>query len=190
MNNAMHVHSHLKIICTYHTHLLYSIFLSGIPISAKLQLESQEFILFHPVLIAYPTHHSWITTTHVSLGDLNKQWKMFLQQKARSQQLLNSLHWKPLVPSYLLSALQAELANLDSICTSYKPLILTATQLLKRESLFKGMSTLNKCTKRSLLPFLGNALSCLTRTATTKDIRDTKRRVNQLIECKLNNRIL
>ena len=44
------------------------------------------------------------------------------------------------------------------------------------------MSTLNKHTKRSLLPFLGDALSWLNRTAMTKDIRDIKRRVNQLVE--------
>ena len=93
---------------------------------------------------------------------------MFLQQKARSQQLLKSLHWKPLAPSYLLPALQVELANWDSICTSYKPLIITATQLLKREPSFNGMSTLNGGTKRSLLPFLGDALSWLTRTAMTR----------------------
>ena len=95
-----------------------------------------------------------------------------LQQKARWQQLLNSLHQKPLAPSYLPSALQVELMNLDSIYALYKPLILTATQLLKREPSFNGMSTLNKYTKGSLLPFLGDALSWLTRTATIKDHRD------------------
>ena len=35
---------------------------------------------------------------------------------------------------------------------------------------------------RSLLPFLGDTLRWLTRTATTKDVRDIKRRVNQLIK--------
>ena len=90
--------------------------------------------------------------------------------------------WIPLAPSYLLSALQVELANLDSIYTLYKPLILTATQLLKKEPSFNGMSPVNKCTKRSLLPFLMDALSWLTGTATTKDVKDIKRRVNQLIE--------
>ena len=72
--------------------------------------------------------------------------------------------------------------NLDSIYTSYKPLILTATQLPRGEPSFNGMSTLHGCTKRSLLPFLGDALRWLTRTAMTKDVRDIKRRVNQLIE--------
>ena len=97
-------------------------------------------------------------------------------------QLLNSLQWKPLAPSYLLSALQAELANLDSIYTSYKPLILTVTQQLKREPSLNGMSPFSKCTMRSLLPFLGDALSWLMQTATTRDVRDIKKRVNQLIE--------
>ena len=52
---------------------------------------------------------------------------MFVQQMGRTQHLLNSLQQKPLSPSYILSALQAEIANLYSIYTSYKPLILTAT---------------------------------------------------------------
>ena len=43
------------------------------------------------------------------------------------------------------------------------------------------MSPFNKCTKRSLLPFLEDALSWLTGTATTKDVRSIKNRVNQLI---------
>ena len=38
----------------------------------------------------------------------------------------------------------------------------------------------NKCNRRSLLPFLGNALSWLTGTATSKDVTSTKKRVNQL----------
>ena len=94
----------------------------------------------------------------------------------RMQQLLNSPQQRPLAPTYILSTLQAELANLDSIYTSYKPLILTATQLLRKEPTFDGMSTFNKCTKRSLLPYLGDALSWVTGTATTKDVRSIKNR--------------
>ena len=115
-------------------------------ISATFKQESWESILFQLVLKAYPIHHSWIITTHVSLGNLEKQWKMFVQQMERMQQLLNSLQQKPLAPTYILSALQVELANFDNICTSYKPFILTATQLLRREPTFNGMSTFNKCT--------------------------------------------
>ena len=35
--NAVHVNNHLYIVCNYHTHLFYSIFLLGIPFSATLQ---------------------------------------------------------------------------------------------------------------------------------------------------------
>ena len=98
---------------------------------------------------------------------------MFVQQIGRTQQLLNSLQQKPLVPTYILSALQAELAKLDSIYTSYKPLILTATQLLRRGPTFDGVLPFNRHTKRSLL--------LLTGTAATKDVRSIKDRVKQLI---------
>ena len=143
--------------------------------SATFEQMSWESILFHQVLKAYPTIHSWIMTTQVSLGDLEKQSKMFIQQKTRSQQLLDSPQWKPLATNYLLSALQAELANLDSICTSYKPLILTVTQLLKREPSFNDMLPLSKHANRSLLPFLGDTITWLTGTTMTKDVKDIKK---------------
>ena len=95
---------------------------------------------------------------------------MFVQEMGGTQQLLNSLQQKPLAPTYILSALQAEPANLDSIYTSYKPLILTVTLLLKRELTFNSMSPFNRHTRRSLLPFLGEILSWLTGTAKTKDV--------------------
>ena len=44
-----------------------------------------------------------------------------------------------------------------------------------------GVSTSNRHARRSILPFLGDALSCFTGTATTKDISSVKKRVNQLI---------
>ena len=96
--------------------------------------------------------------------------------------LLNSLQQKSLAPNYLLSALQAESTNLDSIYISYNLLILTVAQLMNRGPSFNGMSPLSKCAKRSLLPFLGDALSWLTRTARTRNIRNIKKRVNQLIK--------
>ena len=88
----------------------------------------------------------------------------------RTHQLLTSLLWKPSTPTQLLSALEAELNNLNSIHTSYQPLILTATQLLKKEPSFNGIPVSSKYKRRSLLPFLGDALSWLTGAATTKDI--------------------
>ena len=95
-----------------------------------------------PVLKAYPTYHSWIITAQLSLGILEKQWRKFSKQMGRTQQLLNSIQQKPLAPTYLISALQAELTNLDSIYTSYKPLILTATQLLRSKPSFDRVSPL------------------------------------------------
>ena len=126
-------------------------------------------------------HHSWIITAHVSLGNLEKQWRMLIKQMERMQQLLNSIQQKPLAPTHMISTMQAELTNLDSIHTSYRPLILAATQLLKIQPSFNGVSTSNRHTRRSLLPFLGDALSWLTGTATTKDVRSIKKRANQLI---------
>ena len=84
---------------------------------------------------------------------------MFVRQMEILQQILNSLQQKPLSPTYMISALQVELTNVDSIYTFYKPLILTDTQLLRRELTFDEICPLNGCTKRSLLPFLGDALS-------------------------------
>ena len=45
--------------------------------------EDGESVLFQPVLKAYPMHHSWIITAHVSLGNLEKQWRMFIKQMER-----------------------------------------------------------------------------------------------------------
>ena len=69
----------------------------------------------------------------------------------RTQLLVNSLQQKPLAPTYMISALQAEHTNLDSIYTLCKPLILTATQLLRRDPTFIGISPFNRHTRRNLL---------------------------------------
>ena len=99
----------------------------------------------------------------------------------RTQQLLDSLLQKPLAPTHLLSTLEAELTNLDGIYTSYKPLILAATQLLKKEPSFNGVLVSNKCMRRSLLPFLGDALSWLIGTAMIRDVSSIEKSINQLI---------
>ena len=52
---------------------------------------------------------------------------------------------------------------------------------MNTESSFDESSSYNKHIKRSLLPFLGNALSWLTGTANTKDVTGIKKRVNQFI---------
>ena len=50
---------------------------------------------------------------------------------------------------------------------------------------FDRNSNYNKCVRRSLLLFLGDALSWLTGTATSKDVNSIKKRVNQLIATQL-----
>ena len=125
-------------------------------------------------------------TAHVSLGNMEKQWKLFTREMIRTHQLLPSLLWKPSAPTQLLSGLEAELNNLNSICTSYQPLIRAATQLLKKEPSFERIPVSSKHMRRSLLPFLGDTLSWLTGTATTKDINAIKTRINQLITTQQN----
>ena len=94
-------------------------------------------------------------TAHVSLGNMEKQWKLFTRQMIRTHQLLPSLIWKTAAPTLLLTGLEAELNNLNSIYTSYQPLIKAATQLLQKEPSFDSIPVSSKHMKKSLLPFLG-----------------------------------
>ena len=81
----------------------------------------------------------------------------------------------------MISALQAELTNLDSIYTSYRPTILTATQLLRSEPTFDGVSPFNRNTRRKILPFYRRCTKLAHRNRHTKDVNSIKNRVNQLI---------
>ena len=126
--------------------------------------DNRESVLFQPILKAYPTHHSWMITAHVSLGNMEKHWKLFTKQMIKTHQLLPSLLWKPADPTQLVSGLDEEFIKLNNIYTSYQPLIQAATQLHQREPSFDGMPVSSKCMKKSLLPFLGDALSWLTGT--------------------------
>ena len=58
-----------------------------------------ESVIFQPVLQTYPTHHSWIITAHISLGNLECHWKAFYRQLARTQQLLCSVDLQPYINS-------------------------------------------------------------------------------------------
>ena len=89
------------------------------------------------------------------------------QKMIRTHQLLPSLIQKPATPTHLLTWLEAELNNLNSIYTSYQPLIQAATHLLQKEPSFDGIPVSSMCMERSLLPFLGDAFSWLTGTTTT-----------------------
>ena len=53
--------------------------------------------------------------------------------------------------------------------------------LLNTNPPFDGQSQSHICCRRSLLPFLGDALRWLMETATTKDVNSIKTRINQLI---------
>ena len=97
-------------------------------------------------------------------------------------QLLQFLSQQPPTPTHLLATLQVELTNINDIYISYTPVIIPAINLLNMNPSFDGHSSHNNHLKRSLLPFLGDALSWLTGTATTKDVNSIKDRVNQLME--------
>ena len=92
------------------------------------------------------------------------------------QQFLRSLDQHPPAPTQLLTTLQLELSNIQDIYKSSKTTITSAIKLLNSYQLQNRA----RC-RRSLLPFLGDALSWLTGTATTKDIHSIKTRINQLI---------
>ena len=141
----------------------------------------KESVIFQPVLQAYPTCHSWIIMAHISLGHLEHHWKAFNRQLDRTQQLLHFLDQQPAALTQLLSMLHVELTNIEDIYNSCKTTIISAIDLLHTNPSFDGQSQSHICHRRSLLPFLGDALRWLTGTATTKDINSIKTQINQLI---------
>ena len=132
-------------------------------------MELGESVIFQPVLQAYPTRHSWIIMAHVSLGNLEHHWKLFTRPLTRTQQFLRSLDQHPSAPTQLLSTLQLELSNILDIYKSSESTVTSAIQILNSNQLQTHAQP-----RRSLLPFLGDALSWLTGTATTKDIHSIK----------------
>ena len=140
------------------------------------QTDLEELVIFQPVLQAYPTRHSWIITAHILLGNLECHWRLLNRQLAKTQQFLRSLDQHPTAPTQLLSMLQLELSNIQDIYYSGETTITSAIKLLQSNQ----PQTHIHC-RRSLLPFLGDALSWLTGTATTKDIHSIKTQINQLI---------
>ena len=146
------------------------------PTTNSSRTELGESVIFQSVLQAYPTQHSWIITTHVSLGNLECHWRTFNRQFDRTQQLLQSLNQHPSAPTQLLSMLQLELSNIKDIYNSGKTTIISAIKLLQ-----SNQPQTHIHPRMNLLPFLRDALSWLTRTATTKDIHSIKTRIIQLI---------
>ena len=105
----------------------------------------------------------------------------FNRQLARTQQLLCSLDQQPSAQTQLLSTIQVELSNIEDMYNSGKATIISAIKLLQSNPSFDGKLQPHTHCRRSLLPFLGDALSCLTGTATTKGTNGIKTRINKLI---------
>ena len=74
-----------------------------------------------------------------------------------------------------------ELSNVEDIYNSGKTTIVSAIKFLQCNPSFDGQPWRHTHCRRSLPPFLGDALSWLTGTATTKDISSIKMQINQLI---------
>ena len=92
---------------------------------------------------------------------------------------------QPAAPSYLLSLLQVEFTTISDMYNSCKSIIISAINILNTGPSFDGHTHSNTCHKRSLFPFLGDALRWLTGTSTTKDVNSIKKHVYQLIETQL-----
>ena len=137
---------------------------------------------------AYPTRHSWIVSAHISLGDIQKQVRSFNRQRNNALDTIQRLDGHPALSPALLTGLKIELLNINNMYESYEPAIATATQILAtlptEEDIAQYPEEYQQSDrhKRSALPFLGDALSWLTGTATTKDTKAIKRRINDIIE--------
>ena len=130
---------------------------------------------------AYLASHSGIITANISLGHLECHWKYFSRQVDKTCQLLQFLSHQPAALAHLTSPLQVELTTINDIYNC-KLTIISAINLLNTDPSFDGHVSSNSHLKRSLLPFLGNALQWLTGTATTKDVSSIKEHVKQLTE--------
>ena len=98
--------------------------------TASTTKEMGESVIFQPVLKAYPTHHSWIITAHVSLGHMEHHEKYFNRQVDKTCQLLLFLSHPPAAPAHLLSPLQVELDTINDMYDSCRPTIISSINLL------------------------------------------------------------
>ena len=147
------------------------------------QGEKIESVLFQPILAVYPTRHSWIISTHINLGTLNKPMHLFNRQKNIIREMISKLRNHPDDAIELLQPLQVELDNLRSRFMAYKPVFSSAMSILQIQPSFDGKPIPpSERKKQSLLPFLGSALKWLIGTATTKDIKHIKKRISSLIK--------
>ena len=151
------------------------------------QGEKIESVLFQPILVAYPTRYSWIISTHINLGTLNRPMHMFNRQKNIVREMISKLRNHPDDTIEPLQPLQVKLDNLHSVFMAYKPVFSSTMSILQMQPSFDGKPIPPSRRKKwSLLPFLGSALKWLTGTATTKDIKHVKKRISSLIETQEN----
>ena len=79
------------------------------------QGEKIELVLFQPILVAYPTRHSWIISAHINLGTLNKPMHMFNRQKNIVCEMISRLRNHP---DDAIEPLHLPRSNW-TICTAY-----------------------------------------------------------------------
>ena len=133
------------------------------------QGEKIESVLFQPILVVYPTRHSWIISAHINLGTLNKPMHMFNRQKNIVCEMISKLRNHPDDAIEPLQPLQVELDNLHKLFMAYKPVFSSTRSILQMQPSFDGKPIPpSGRKKRSLLPFLGSALKWLTGTATPR----------------------
>ena len=123
------------------------------------QDEKIESVLFQPILVAYPTRHSWIISTHINLGTLNKPMQMFNRQKNIIREMIFKLrnHLDDAIEP--LQPLQVKLDNLHSLFMAYKPVFSSTMSVLQMQPSFDGKPIPPSGRKKwSLLPFLSSAL--------------------------------
>ena len=78
------------------------------------QGEKIESVLFQPILVVYPTRHSWIISAHINLGTLNKPMHMFNRQKNIVCEMISKLRNHPDDAIEALQPLQVKLDNLTT----------------------------------------------------------------------------
>ena len=102
------------------------------------QGEKIESVLFQPILVAYPTRHSWIISAHINLGTLNKPMHMFNKQKNIVRETIFKLRNHPDDAIEPLQPLQVKLDNLHNLFMAYKPVFSSARSILQTQPSFDG----------------------------------------------------
>ena len=118
-----------------------------------------ESVLFQPILVAYPTRHSWIISAHINLGTLNKPIHMLNRQKNIVREMISKLRNHPDDTIEPLQPPQVKLDNLHSLFMAYKPVFSSTMSILQTQPSFdrKPIPPMRR-KKWSLLPFLSSAL--------------------------------